>query len=37
MFKIQLKALVSQEHSLIVLGHKTDWISIDKEFEQYYF
>ena len=36
MFKIQLKELVSQEHSLIVLSHKIDWSSIDKEFEQYY-
>jgi IS5 family transposase len=36
MFKIQLKELVLEKHSLIVLSHKIDWSSIDKEFEQYY-
>ena len=36
MFKVQLKELVSQGHSLIILSHKIDWASIDKEFEQYY-
>jgi IS5 family transposase len=36
MFKVQLKSLVSQDHSLIILSHKIDWASIDKEFEQYY-
>jgi len=36
MFKVQLKELVSQEHSLIILSHKIDWPSIEKEFEQYY-
>jgi IS5 family transposase len=36
MFKIQLKELVSSEHSLIILSHKIDWESIDKELEVYY-
>jgi IS5 family transposase len=36
MFRIQLKDLVFEKHSLIILAHKIDWISINKEFEQYY-
>lgn len=36
MFKIQLKDLVLEKHSLIILSHKIDWSSIYKEFEQYY-
>lgn len=36
MFRVQLKDLVLEKHSLIVLAHKIDWSSIDKEFEQYY-
>jgi transposase, IS5 family len=36
MFKIQLKDLVLEKHSLIILSHQIDWTSIEKEFEQYY-
>lgn len=36
MFRVQLKDLVLEKHSLIVLTHKIDWPAIDKEFEQYY-
>ncbi len=36
MFRIQLKELVLEKHSLIILSHKIDWSSIEKEFEQYY-
>lgn len=36
MFKIQLKEIVSQKHSLIILSHQIEWDSITKEFEQYY-
>ena len=36
MFKIQLKDLVLEKHSLILLSHQIDWASIEKEFEQYY-
>jgi IS5 family transposase len=35
-FKVELKGLVSLDHPLIILSHKIDWKSIDKEFEQYY-
>jgi IS5 family transposase len=36
MFKIQLKTLILDTHALVVLRHRIDWTSIDKEFEQYY-
>ena len=36
MFQVQLKDLVLQNHSLIILSHKIAWDSFDKEFEQYY-
>jgi hypothetical protein len=36
LFKIELKSLVSDKHSLVILSHRIVWESIDKEFEQYY-
>lgn len=36
LFKIELKSLVSDKHSLVILSHRIAWGSIDKEFEQYY-
>lgn len=36
LFKVPLKELVSSQHSLVLLSHKIEWESIDKEFEQYY-
>lgn len=36
MFKVPLKTLISDSHSLVILSHKIDWDAIDKEFEQYY-
>lgn len=36
LFKVQLKSLISAQHSLVILTHKIDWDAINQEFEKYY-
>ena len=36
MFKVPLKTLILDTHSLVILSYRIDWYSMDNEFEQYY-